>query len=475
MNEIIFPPFGSDDKEPAYGHGFSKTLFGTDGIRATANVHPVTVNTIVTLAQAAGKLFRRGDQPHRVVIGKDTRLSGYMLEAALMAGFTSAGMNVLLVGPMPTPAVAFLTRSLRADIGVMVSASHNRFQDNGVKLFGPDGFKLPKELETEIEQAMAMIDLQHLAAPAELGRAKLINDARGRYIESLKASFPKSLDLVGVRIVVDCANGAAYNIAPDLFWELGAEVLTLGTTPNGLNINEACGSTHPETLAERVRAERADLGIALDGDADRLVLCDEHGRVIHGDQVLALIATSWQASGRLRGDGIAATIMTNSGLATYLKGLGLHLYWTKVGDRYVVEKMRDRGLNIGGEQAGHTILTDFSTTGDGLLAALQVLAVLRQSNRSLSELSNFFTMTPQQLINIPINGSVDLNSEAIKLVVKTSQANLAGRGRLIIRRSSTEPVVRVMVEADDNVIVDKVINEICKVIRQTSISTPLHL
>ena len=359
-----------------------RRLFGTDGIRGTANREPMTALTALRVGEAAGRLFRRGTHRHRVVIGKDTRLSGYMLEPALTAGFVSAGMNVMLVGPLPTPAVAFLTRSLRADLGVMISASHNPFHDNGIKLFGPDGFKLSDAIEAEIEKAMEAAGSDGAAEPADLGRAQRIEDARGRYVENLKSSFPKGLTLEGLKIVVDAANGAAYRFA-DLFWELGADIVSLGVAPNGLNINDACGSTHPEALSRAVLEHRADVGIALDGDADRLVLIDEKGQQVDGDQVLAIIARSWQADGRLRNGAVVATIMSNLGLELFLGSLGLRLHRTKVGDRYVVEAMRQHDLNLGGEQSGHIILTDFATTGDGLLAALQILAVLRRAGRPL--------------------------------------------------------------------------------------------
>ncbi|HEX8375221.1 MAG TPA: phosphoglucosamine mutase, partial [Geminicoccaceae bacterium] len=449
-----------------------RRLFGTDGIRGTANSHPMTAEVALRLGKAAGRLFRRGDHPHRVVIGKDTRLSGYMLEAALQAGFTSAGMNVLLLGPMPTPAVAFLTRSLRADLGVMVSASHNPYQDNGLKLFGPDGYKLSDELETEIEQVMAEPEGDGLAAPAELGRAKRIDDARGRYIESLKSSFPKGLNLAGLKIVVDCANGAAYHIAPDLLWELGAEVVSIGTGPNGLNINENCGSTHPGTLRERVLAERADLGIALDGDADRLAMCDEAGNPVDGDQVLALIAASWLSQGRLRGDAVVATVMSNLGLETYLRARGVRLLRTKVGDRYVVERMRAEGHNLGGEQSGHVVLSDFATTGDGLLAALQVLAVLRQRDRPLSEVGRPFTPLPQRLRNVRTGSRIDLGTPAMARLLEAEQGRLGARGRLLVRPSGTEPVIRVMVEAEDEGLLADVLDTVSGAIEREAGRTP---
>lgn len=426
-----------------------RRLFGTDGIRGLANTYPMTAEVALALGKAAGRLFRRGEHPHRVVIGKDTRLSGYMLEPALTAGFISAGVNVMLVGPMPTPAVAFLTRSLRADLGVMVSASHNPYHDNGIKLFGPDGYKLSDALEAEIEALMAASPANGLAAPAELGRARRIDDARGRYIENLKSSFPKGLTLGGLKIAVDSAHGAAYHLAADLFFELGAEVVRLGTQPTGLNINEECGSNHPAKLREAVLRERADLGVALDGDADRVVLIDERGELIDGDQVLGLIAESWRADQRLSGGAVVATVMSNLGLEKYLAGLKLGLHRTKVGDRYVVERMREDGCNVGGEQSGHIVLSDFATTGDGLLAALQVLAVARQRDRPVSEVGRVFSPLPQRLSNIRIERKLDLAAPEIVRMIDQQQARLNGTGRLLVRASGTEPVVRVMVEAED--------------------------
>jgi phosphoglucosamine mutase len=426
-----------------------RSLFGTDGIRGVANRHPMTADVALALGKAAGALFRRGDHRHRVVIGKDTRLSGYLLEPALTAGFISAGMDVMLTGPMPTPAVAFLTRSLRADIGVMISASHNPYHDNGIKLFGPDGHKLSDELEAEIERLIAANGSGGLAEPEALGRAQRIDDARGRYVESLKSSFPKGLGLDGLKIVVDAAHGAAYHIAPDLFWELGAEVIRLGTAPNGLNINQDCGSTHPEAVQAAVLQHGASLGVALDGDADRLVLIDEKGRVIDGDQVLATIAARWRAEGRLRGGAIAATLMSNLGLERFLAGHGLELRRTAVGDRYVVERMRADGLNVGGEQSGHIVLADYATTGDGLLAALQVLAVMVQAGRPISEVARPFTPLPQRLENIRTAHKVDLNAPELARALDRERRRLKGRGRLLVRPSGTEPMIRIMVEADD--------------------------
>ena len=371
-----------------------KRLFGTDGIRGTANVHPMTVETALKLGQAAGLRFVRGTHRHRVVIGKDTRLSGYMIEPALVAGFISAGMDVTLVGPLPTPAIAMLTRSLRADLGVMVSASHNAFEDNGIKLFGPDGFKLSDETEMAIEALMAEERVGPLACSDGLGRASRLEDAGGRYIEAAKATFPRGLRLDGLKIVVDCANGAAYRVAPTVLWELGATIVSVGVEPDGFNINRGCGSTVPDFLRGKVLEHEADLGIALDGDADRLILVDERGDIVDGDQILALIASSWHKAGRLAGDGVVATVMSNLGLQRLVEGQGLRLERTKVGDRYVVERMRAAKINVGGEQSGHLILSDYATTGDGLIAALQVLAVLVQSGRSASEACKMFEPFP---------------------------------------------------------------------------------
>jgi phosphoglucosamine mutase len=420
----------------------------------------MTAEVALALGKAAGRRFTRGGHRHRVVIGKDTRLSGYMLEPALTAGFISAGMNVMLVGPMPTPAVAFLTRSLRADLGVMISASHNPFHDNGIKLFGPDGFKLSDEIEDEIEAMIAASSTDGLAASADLGRARRLEDARGRYIESLKSSFPRGLTLSGLKLVVDSAHGAAYHLAGDLFFELGAEVVRLGTEPSGLNINAGCGSNEPAHLRETVLREGAQLGIALDGDADRLVVVDDRGHLIDGDQLLALIAASWQADGRVRGDGIVATVMSNLGLERYLAGLGLALLRTKVGDRYVVERMRADGCNVGGEQSGHIVLSDFATTGDGLLAALQVLAVLRQRDRPASEVTRVFEPVPQRLRNVTVERRLDLAAPEIAGVLTRAEGRLNGQGRLLVRPSGTEPVIRVMVEAEDEALLSEILDSV---------------
>jgi len=443
-----------------------RRLFGTDGIRGRSNTYPMTAEVALALGRAAGSFFRRGDHQNRVVIGKDTRLSGYMIENALAAGFVSAGMRVMLTGPLPTPAVAFLSRSLRADLGVMVSASHNPFEDNGIKLFGPDGFKLSDALELEIERRIAAMDKNGEAPADEIGRAMRYDDARGRYLENLKSSFPRGLDLGGRKIVVDCANGAAYHIAPDLFFELGAEVISIGVSPNGRNINARCGSTYPTAVQEAVREHGADLGIALDGDADRVVLVDEQGHLIDGDQVLALIARSWAAEGRLTGDGIVATLMSNFGLEGFIRGLGLVLHRTKVGDRYVVERMREGALNVGGEQSGHVILTDFATTGDGLLAALQVLAVLCRNDRPASDVCRAFDPLPQALRNVRIDSAIDLTGPALAPIIRANEARLAGHGRLVVRPSGTEPLIRVMVEADDEGLLEDVLANVAEAIER---------
>jgi len=438
-----------------------RRLFGTDGIRGTANVDPMTAETALRLGQAAGLLFTRGAHRHRVVIGKDTRLSGYMIEPALVAGFIGAGMDVRLVGPLPTPAIAMLTRSLRADLGVMISASHNPFEDNGIKLFGPDGFKLSDATEAEIEALMASDLSRQLAAPARLGRAVRLEDAPGRYIEAVKTSFPRGLRLDGLKIVVDCANGAAYRVAPTVLWELGAEVIAVGVTPDGLNINRDCGSTVPAFLCGEVRRHGAHLGLALDGDADRLIISDETGQIVDGDQILALIARSFAASGRLAGGGVVATVMSNLGLERYLAGLGIALHRTRVGDRYVVEKMRADGFNLGGEQSGHMILLDHGTTGDGLAAALQVLAVLVERGEPASVLTRVFQPLPQRLKNVRFSGGSPLREPGVRAAIAAAEAALAGTGRLLIRASGTEPVIRVMAEGEDSGLIDSLVEGLC--------------
>ncbi|GGG45065.1 phosphoglucosamine mutase [Caldovatus sediminis] len=443
----------------------SRRLFGTDGVRGTANRAPMDAATALRLGQAAGLYFNRGNHRHRVVIGKDTRLSGYLLEPALTAGFIGAGMDVVLVGPLPTPAIAMLTRSMRADLGVMVSASHNPYEDNGIKLFGPDGLKLSDAQEAEIEALMAADPADRLAAPARLGRASRMEDAPGRYIEAAKATFPKGLSLDGLRVVVDCANGAAYRVAPTVLWELGAEVVPVGVAPDGFNINRDCGSTAPERLAEIVRERRADLGIALDGDADRLVLCDERGAVVDGDQILALVAGSWAKAGRLAGGAVVATVMSNLGLERHLESLGLRLHRTKVGDRYVAERMRETGCNLGGEQSGHVILSDFATTGDGLVAALQVLAVLVEEERPASEVCRRFAPLPQKLVNVRYAGASPLGDAEVQREIAAAEARLGARGRVLIRASGTEPVIRVMAEAEEEALVEEVVGRLAAAIR----------
>jgi len=446
----------------------TRRLFGTDGIRGQANVDPMTAGTALRLGQAAGLLFTRGAHRHRVVIGKDTRLSGYMLEPALTAGFIGAGMDVTLLGPLPTPAVAMLTRSLRADLGVMISASHNPYEDNGIKLFGPDGTKLSDETEAQIEATMDSSFARRLAGPAELGRAARLEDAGGRYIEAAKASFPRGLRLGNLKIVIDCANGAAYRVAPTVLWELGATVVPVGVAPDGFNINKGCGSTVPEFICTQVVEHGADFGIALDGDADRVLIADEHGELIDGDQIMALIAHSWQQTDRLSGDGIVATVMSNLGLERYLAAQGLHLHRTKVGDRYVAERMRETGINLGGEQSGHLILSDFATTGDGLLAALQVLAVAVQRERTASEVCRVFDPLPQRLKNVRFTGASPLRDSRVRRDIEAAEARLGGTGRVLIRESGTEPLVRVMAEGEDEDLVAEVVDALCERIAEVA-------
>jgi phosphoglucosamine mutase len=443
------------------------TLFGTDGIRGRANSEPMTASTALRVAQAAGYLCLKnpsigGDnRRRRAVIGKDTRLSGYMLEPALTAGLISVGIDVMLVGPLPTPAIAMLTRSLRADLGVMLSASHNPYQDNGVKLFGADGYKLSDEIEREISGLVQGDAPIPTAAPADLGRARRLEDAPGRYVEFVKAAFPKGKTLDGLKVVVDCANGSAYKVAPAVLRELGAEVVTLAVSPNGMNINADCGATHPQALAAAVVAESADIGIALDGDADRLILADERGTIIDGDQILALIASNMAEARTLTGGGIVATVMSNLGLERFLAGRGIDLTRTKVGDRYVVEEMRRAGRNVGGEQSGHVVLSDVATTGDGLAASLQVLAALINQDGPASELLRCFTPLPQLLRNVRLPaGSDPMSAPAVVKAMAEAETRLKGVGRLLIRKSGTEPLIRVMVEADDTALVDQVVGEL---------------
>ncbi|EHH69076.1 phosphoglucosamine mutase [Gluconobacter morbifer] len=444
-----------------------RALFGTDGIRGQANTAPMTVEVAQRLGQAAGLYFMRSpNRRHSVVLGKDTRLSGYMIECALVAGFLSAGMDVILVGPLPTPAIAMLTHSLRADLGVMVSASHNPFTDNGIKLFGPDGFKLSDSVEGEIEALMGQDLSARLASPAEIGRASRLTDAAGRYIENAKASFPRGLRLDGLKIVIDCANGSAYRVAPTALWELGAEVIKIGCSPDGLNINDGVGSMHPETLCAAVREHGADFGIALDGDADRVLISDENGELVDGDQLIGLIAKFWKQHGRLRGKTVVATVMSNMGLEKALAEEGLELQRTGVGDRYVVERMREIGANLGGEQSGHMVLSDYATTGDGLLAALQVLAVSVETKRPASEICKVFKSYPQLLKNVRYSGINPMNSPALPAVRSWAEERLAGRGRLLLRASGTEPLIRVMVEAEDEAVVHEIVDHVCEEIRK---------
>jgi phosphoglucosamine mutase len=443
-----------------------RKFFGTDGIRGRTNAGAMTAEMAMKIGMAAGAHFVRGDHRHRIVLGKDTRLSGYMIENALVAGFTSVGMDVVQVGPMPTPAVAMLVRSMRADLGVMISASHNPYYDNGIKLFGPDGYKLSDADEREIETLLA--GEPELAASAKIGRARRVEDARGRYIHFAKSCFPEDLRLDGLKIVIDCANGAAYQVAPSALWELGAKTIAIGVSPNGTNINEKCGSTAPELLQETVVASGADIGIALDGDADRLIIVDEHGKVIDGDQIMALIGKSWAASGKLRGGGVVATVMSNLGLERCLKAQGLSLERTAVGDRYVLERMRQGGFNVGGEQSGHMILSDYATTGDGLVAALQVLAELVRQDKPASEVLNQFEPVPQLLKNVRFSGGKPLEAAAVKRVIADAEAELNGTGRLVIRPSGTEPVIRVMAEGDDAAQVTRVVDAICDAVKEAA-------
>ncbi len=443
-----------------------RRYFGTDGIRGKSNQFPMTPDIAMKAGMAAGLTFMRGDHRHRVVIGKDTRLSGYMIETALVAGFTSVGMDVFLTGPVPTPAVALLTRSLRADLGVMISASHNPYHDNGIKLFGPDGYKLSDEKEQEIE-ALLDADLSgSLAKPDALGRAKRVDGVLDRYIETAKRTLPRSMTLEGLRIVVDCANGAAYKAAPEALWELGAEVVRIGVEPDGFNINRGCGSTAPQKLVDKVREVRADVGIALDGDADRVLMVDEQGNIIDGDQLMAVVAQSWKEQDRLSEPGIVATVMSNLGLERFLTGLDLTLARTNVGDRYVVEHMRAHGYNVGGEQSGHLVLSDYTTTGDGLIAALQILAVVKQEEKPVSEVCNRFEPVPQLLKNVRFSGVSPLDRADVKGAILDAEAMLGKSGRLLIRPSGTEPVIRVMAESDDPVQVNKLVDDLVALIGQ---------
>ena len=444
----------------------ARKFFGTDGIRGRTNAAPMTAEIAMKVGMAAGTYFMRGDHRHRVVIGKDTRLSGYMVENALVAGFTSVGMDVVQFGPLPTPAVAMLTQSMRADLGVMISASHNPYQDNGIKLFGPDGFKLSDAAEAEIEALLggdiALVGAEHI------GRARRVEDARGRYIHFAKSTFPEHLRLDGLKIAVDCANGASYQVAPSALWELGAQVIAVGVSPNGKNINDKCGSTAPGLLQETVVASGAHIGIALDGDADRLIIVDETGRVVDGDQLMALIGVSWSRKGMLTGGGVVATVMSNLGLERYLQGEGLTLERTGVGDRYVLEKMRADGFNVGGEQSGHIILTDYATTGDGLVAALQVLAELVATGKPASELLHLFDPVPQLLKNVRFAGGKPLDAPHVKAAIAEAESELNGSGRLVIRPSGTEPLIRVMAEGDDAGQVTRLVDMICDAVKEAA-------
>ncbi|NVE95847.1 phosphoglucosamine mutase [Altererythrobacter lutimaris] len=442
----------------------ARKFFGTDGIRGRTNAGVMTATTAMRVGQAAGRHFVRDGHPHRVVIGKDTRLSGYMMESALVAGFTSVGMDVIMTGPLPTPAIALLTREMRADLGVMISASHNPYEDNGIKLFGPDGFKLSDDDEAQIEALMAEDPV--LAEPSAIGRARRIDDAPGRYIHAIKQSIGADIRFDDLKVVIDCAHGAAYKVAPTAIWELGAELITMGDAPNGTNINDSVGSTSIEALQQKVVEEGAHIGIALDGDADRLIVVDEKGQPVDGDQIMALIATRMAQKGALTGGGVVATVMSNLGLERYLQGLDLTLERTKVGDRYVLERMKEGGFNVGGEQSGHMILLDHATTGDGTIAALGVLASLVRTGKPASELLHLFDPVPQLLRNVRFDGGKPLENPQVKQVIADAEAELAGKGRLVIRPSGTEPVIRVMAEGDDSAQVEAVVGRICDAVKE---------
>ncbi|SFJ99881.1 phosphoglucosamine mutase [Methylocapsa palsarum] len=441
--------------------------FGTDGIRGLANV-AITPELALKVAQAAGVVFQRGEHRHRVVIGKDTRLSSYMIENAMVAGFTSVGTDALLLGPMPTPAVAMLTHSMRADLGVMISASHNRFEDNGIKLFGPDGFKLSDEIEAQIETMLAKDFALKLAKPADLGRAMRVEGDRARYIEFAKRTLTRNLTLDGLRVVVDCANGAAYKVAPEALWELGAEVFSIGVEPDGFNINRDVGSTSPQALVKKVREMRADIGIALDGDADRVLIVDEMGKIIDGDQLMAAVAQRWKEEGRLAKPGIVATVMSNLGLERYLEGINLSLARTAVGDRYVLEHMRQHGYNLGGEQSGHLILSDYCTTGDGLVAALQLLAIVKHESKPVSQVCRKFEALPQVLKNVKVTTGKPLEDARVARAIESGAARLGNSGRLVIRASGTEPVIRVMGEGDNLDLVERVVDDVCDALAESA-------
>jgi phosphoglucosamine mutase len=459
---------GDEGVEPAAKDKGERKIFGTDGVRGLANAGAMTPESILRLGMAVGRYFRNGDHRHRVVIGKDTRLSGYMIEPALTAGFAASGMEVFLLGPLPTPAMAMLTRSMRADLGVMISASHNPYHDNGVKFFGPDGYKLSDAAELEIERLMGEGADEALAAPADLGRVKRIDDAGARYIEFAKNAFPRGLSLEGLRVVIDCANGASYKVAPTVLWELGADIRKIGVEPNGFNINQDCGSTSPKALQQAVIDYRADIGVALDGDADRVAIVDEKGRVIEGDQILALIARFLNSRGKLKGGAVVSTVMANYGLERYLAGLGIKLERTKVGDRYVVEAMRAKGANVGGEPSGHVILSDYSTAGDGLVTALQALAVIAGEKIAASEAFACFEPTPQINKNVKIAGRDPLADAGVKAAIAAAETRLTGAGRIVIRKSGTEPLIRVMAEGEDRKLATAIVHELCAVIEKAA-------
>ncbi len=444
-----------------------RKYFGTDGIRGKANTI-ITPELALRVGQAAGLVFQRGEYRHRVVIGKDTRLSGYMIENAMVAGFTSVGLDVLLLGPMPTPAVAMLTRSMRCDLGVMISASHNGFEDNGIKLFGPDGYKLSDEIETQIGALLDQDIAPRLSGARDLGRAKRIESVHARYIEFAKRTLPRGLSLDGMRVVVDCAHGAAYKVAPEALWELGAEVISIGVDPDGFNINKECGSTEPQALISKVKEMRADVGIALDGDADRVLIVDERGHLVDGDQLMGVVATRWRDDKLLSQPGIVATVMSNLGLERYLGGIGLSLARTAVGDRYVLEHMREHGYNLGGEQSGHIIMSDYTTTGDGLVAALQLLAVVKRTERPVSEVCHCFEPLPQILKNVRYKMGEPLTAQNVVTAIESGRGRLGNQGRLVIRPSGTEPVIRVMGEGDDRDLVERVVNDIVEALTQAA-------
>ena len=445
----------------------SRSLFGTDGVRGRANCEPMTAEIAMRIGMAAGQMFKHGEHRNRAVIGKDTRLSGYMIEQAMTAGFLSVGVDVLLLGPIPTPAVGFLTRSMRADMGVMISASHNPYEDNGIKLFGPDGFKLSDAVEGKIGALVESHSSMQLAAPRHIGRAKRLDDVEGRYIEAVKASVARGLDLSGLKIVVDCANGAAYKVAPTVLWELGAEVVRVGVSPDGFNINGGCGSTHPAVLQEQVVTHGANIGIALDGDADRVLLVCEQGRLIDGDQLMGTIADQWAREGRLAGGGVVATVMSNLGLERYLSARRLTLARTQVGDRYVLERMRADGFNLGGEQSGHIIMTDHATTGDGLMAALQALSAMIKTGKPASEVFHAFTPVPQLLKNVRVgDANAAMGAVSVVRAIADAEQRLGKNGRILVRKSGTEPLIRVMAEGDDPDLVRTVVDQIIEAIPQ---------